>query len=349
MMGHSSTSVAPGHLTGFATPPAEAWVTILERSSGNQARTAVLVNPVGGAADMTTTFTTTRTAGVTKSLESDPAPIPIKVDAVTLAATPTAALGAILGPLINNSVVGPVVLFGAIFFGIFVILPVYAFVQTVYGAIAGVFGLPPTLPLPGTVGALAAANATPALELMSDSPLSDSVPVTIPSVEQADATPATETGKADVPQSVTSTDAATETEPDRLTEPATGNDEMSVGTQTSTGDVTENAAADEASTDPAAANAPGPSANDSASDTAKPAARTRTSRLGDHGSLGLGKLRDLLRPGNEGRPTTRTAASADEKASAGSSSATSSSSTKSSSPGDDSRGGNPSGGDADDS
>jgi hypothetical protein len=139
-MGHSSTSVAPGHLTGFATPPAEAWVTILEKSSGNQARTAVLVNPVGGAADMTTTFTTTPTAGVTKSLESDPAPIPIKVDAVTFAATPTAALGAILGPLINNSVVGPVVLFGAIFFGIFVILPVYAFVQTVYGAIAGVPG-----------------------------------------------------------------------------------------------------------------------------------------------------------------------------------------------------------------
>jgi hypothetical protein len=81
------------HLTGFAVPPVQAWGALLERLSGNQARTAVLVSPAGGAADVTTAVMTTRTAGLTKSRESDPAPTLKKVDAVALAATPAPPWG----------------------------------------------------------------------------------------------------------------------------------------------------------------------------------------------------------------------------------------------------------------
>ena len=146
------------HLTGFAVPPTKTWGAILEKLSSNQARTAILVNPVGGAADVTSVVMTTHTAGVTKSCESDPAPTPNTVDAVILAATPTATLAAILAPLINNSIVGPVLLIGAIVLVFLVILPVGWFIGTVYESIAGVLGLPPTLPLPGTVGATCRPN-----------------------------------------------------------------------------------------------------------------------------------------------------------------------------------------------
>ena len=92
---------------------------LLEKLSSNQAPTGVLVSRVGGAADVTIAVGTARAAAVTKSLESDPVPTLKKMDGVALAATPTATLAALLGPLINNAIVGPVVLVGAIFFGFF--------------------------------------------------------------------------------------------------------------------------------------------------------------------------------------------------------------------------------------
>ena len=181
---------------------------------------------------------------------------------------------------------------------------------------------------------------------MSDPPLTDSEPVTVANGEQADAVPATETGKADDPSIVAPTDA-----PDGTTDLATGSDEMSEtfsGTVTSTADATETAALDESSTDPTAADAPESSAGVPASEPAKPAPRTRTPRPMERGSVGLGQLRDPLRHRDAGRPTTRTAASDDEKGSAGPCVGRSSR-AESSSPGTKSPGGNSQGGDADDS
>jgi hypothetical protein len=338
------------HLTGSAVPPTKTWVATLEELSSNQARTGVLVSQVGGAADVTTVVMTTHTAGVAKSREFDPVPTPNTVDAVTLAATPIADLGAIFQPLLKIPVVGAAVAYTALFLVFFVYIPVAWFVEAVYDEIAGVLGLPPTLPLPGVVTATAYADTTPDLKVTSDPPLRDSAPVTIENVEQADAVRTTVTGKADVPPPVTSTDVATETESDGPTELATGNYEISqisLGTATSTGDATENATADEASTDPTAANAPEPTA-DPASEPAKPAARTRTPRPVEHGSPGLGRLRDLLRHDNADRPATRTAAVDDEEAPARPSSVKSAPG-KSPSPGTKSPGGDSPGGDADDS
>ena len=167
------------------------------------------------------------------------------------------------------------------------ILPVGWFIGTVYEAIAGVFGLPPTLPLPGAVGALAVPNATSALRLASDPPLADPEPVTVTNGEPADSAAATETGEADDPSIMTSTDTPTGTEPDGTTA-VDETSEMSVGKATSTGDVTENAAPDKASTDPTAANAPQTSADDRASsrpalpaDKDAPADGARFARAGE--------------------------------------------------------------------
>jgi hypothetical protein len=157
-------------LAALALPPAPYW-DALQKFISSRAQTVIPVAPVvkGGASDINTA------ADSTVDLAADPQ----QAVAPALTATTTGFdFAAIFGPLINNAIVGPIVLFGAIAFGLFVILPIGWFVGTIYEAFASVFGgilgLPATLPLPGTVGALAATAPTPA----SDALLSDSVPPT---------------------------------------------------------------------------------------------------------------------------------------------------------------------------
>jgi len=158
-------------LAAFARPPAAPSAALLEKFISNQARTVVSVTPVvvGGAADITTAVVTTP---LSFDSEVDPATDSQQVNNAALSATTTAFdLGAILGPLINNPIVGPVVLFGAIAFGFLVVLPVEWFIQTSYDFVRSLFGLPPMLlPLPGTITATADANATTGPAALLSSP-----------------------------------------------------------------------------------------------------------------------------------------------------------------------------------
>ncbi len=318
-------------LAAFALPPAASPAALLEKYISNQARTVVPATPVvgSGAADITT-------AVAASPLTFDSAMAPVmnrqQVNNAALAATNTAFdLGAILGRLIDNPIVGPVVLVGTLLFGFLVVLPVEFFIETVYEAIAKVFGLPPTLPLPGTVSATVEANATTAPTLTSGRPLSDSASVGTATGGPVDAAPATETGKADVSPPVMSTGTTTRTK------------QRSTDTATSTKDVTETAKTDEASTGPTAAGAPEPLASASTSGPAKPTVRPARPRPVVRGSLGVGEqLRDLPHRGNGGHPTTpiaagRGAATAGPSSVASSSAA--SSSTRSSSSGGGTSGG----------
>ncbi|WP_418002501.1 hypothetical protein ACNO8X_20660 [Mycobacterium sp. PDNC021] len=68
----------------------------------------------------------------------------------------SSAFWSFVGPLVNNAVVGPFVLFGAIFFGIFVVAPIMYVVQTVQQFFAPLLGL-----LPVAAGPAAAKTDAP--------------------------------------------------------------------------------------------------------------------------------------------------------------------------------------------
>ena len=343
------TEVRAVQLATFSLSPPAPSGGLLEQFLGNQARTVVPAAPAvkGGASDFTTAVAE---SPLTFGSASDPATDRQQVNNADLAATPTAFdLGAILGPLINNPIVGPVVLFGAIAFGFLVILPVEWFVQTVYGAIAGVLGLPPVLPLPGTITATAEADSTAAPILTRDSVSSDPVLATL-AAAPADMAPAAKSGKADVSPPVTSIDKRTRTEQMTSTEPATENVQISTDTETPMTGVAETAEEDEAPTGPTAASAPEPSLSASTSKPAKPTLRPATPRPVVRGSLGVGEqLRDLPQRGNGGRPTTRTADAGDRAAAAAGASSVASSPAASRSTAGKSSGGDSSRGDAGDS
>lgn len=99
-------------------------------------------------------------------------PTPLAATPTPLAATPTplaaipiisdigsaigSAFWSFVGPLVNNSVVGPFVLVGAIFFGIFVVAPIMYVVESVQQFFAPLFGL-----LPAAAGPAAAKTVAP--------------------------------------------------------------------------------------------------------------------------------------------------------------------------------------------
>lgn len=140
-------------------------VTVVAVSATRQANAGQGAEPAAGATVITTASATAVAAG---SAAFDPRPV--------------------LAPLLNNSVVGPIVLFGAIAFVLFVYAPVAWLVQTVYELFAGVVGLP----LPATVGAITEATARPASGSVVDPSPRDPSPVTATLAESTDAAPANE-------------------------------------------------------------------------------------------------------------------------------------------------------------
>jgi hypothetical protein len=171
------------------------------------------------------------------------------------------------------------------------------------------------------------ARATNAPTLAGDQELSDSAPPPVPPAGAANGARPAKAGKPDASPHVTST------------EPATGNEELSTDTVTSTTDVTETAKADEESTVRVAGSAPRLSANDSAPEATKPTVRRATPRSVVRGSLGVGEqLRGPPHRGKGGHPNTETG---DGAATAGPSSAADNSSTGGDSSGAASPGGAP--------
>ena len=203
-------------------------VTVVAVSGTRQANAGQGAEPAAGATVITTASATAVAAG---SAVFDPRPV--------------------LAPLLNNSVVGPIVLFGAIAFVLFVYAPVAWLVQTVYGLFAGVLGLPPTLPLPGTVVPLTEATARVASGSVVDPSPRDPSPVAATLAESTDAAPANEAESRSRSQRTRTT-------------PSAEADETSTDTAGSTNDSPETAtAAGQASTGLAPAGVAEPSTKDS--------------------------------------------------------------------------------------
>jgi hypothetical protein len=299
-------------LAATTVPLAASPAGLLEEFISNQAQTVapVALAVPGGAADINTAVVT---APLIFESVTDPATDRQQVNSAALSATTTAFdLPGILGPLYPY--VGAALLIGGFAFVFLAVLPVVWFVETV----ASVLGLPPVLPLTAT----AEANPPTAPTLTSDPPLGDSASVTTATRGPADASRATETGKADVSPQVTSIDKRTHIE------------------QVTTQPATETAEADEESTGPTAVNAPKPSASASTSQPVNPAGRPATPGSVVRDSLGVGdQLRDPSHPGNGGHLTTRTVAAGEGAAATAGSSSVASSSKK---------GGRSSGGDSSD-
>ncbi|MCX8561170.1 hypothetical protein OS122_09775 [Mycolicibacterium mucogenicum] len=72
-----------------------------------------------------------------------------------------AAFWSFVGPLVNNSVVGPFFLVGAIFFGIFVVAPIMYVVESVQQFFAPLFGLLPAAASPAAAKTVASTAAVP--------------------------------------------------------------------------------------------------------------------------------------------------------------------------------------------
>ncbi len=72
-----------------------------------------------------------------------------------------AAFWSFVGPLVNNSVVGPFFLVGAIFFGIFVVAPIMYVVESVQQFFAPLFGLFPVAASPAAAKTVAPGAAAP--------------------------------------------------------------------------------------------------------------------------------------------------------------------------------------------
>jgi hypothetical protein len=71
------------------------------------------------------------------------------------------AFWSFVGPLVNNSVVGPFFLVGAIFFGIFVVAPIMYVVESVQQFFAPLFGLLPAAASPAAAKTVASTAAVP--------------------------------------------------------------------------------------------------------------------------------------------------------------------------------------------
>lgn len=277
--------------TGRHTP-----MTVVAVSGTRQANARQGAEPAAGATVITTASATAVAAG---SAAFDPRPV--------------------LAPLLNNSVVGPIVLFGAIAFVLFVYAPVARLVQTVYGLFAGVLGLPPTLPLPGTVVPLTEATARVASGSVVDPSPRDPSPVTATLAESTDAAPVNEAESRSRSQRT-------------RTKPSAEADETSTDTAGSTKDSPQTATAvGEASTGPTPAGVAEPSTKDSTPKSQRqmaPRHQVRTSLRSDEQSR---------EPSHSGNGRDRLAA-ADDGASPRKSSSTDSSPSAPSSSGGDSAG-----------
>jgi hypothetical protein len=232
-------------------------------------------------------------------------------------------------------ILGPIILFGGIAIGLFVVAPLIY----VYDLIAGVLGLPTFTEWQlGQAGASIAsddATATTAATLTSDSPLSEPAPVISAKEGPAEPAPAIETGtKDDSPpeastkstnanaqmstDTATSTDTPTRTEQLPATEPAAGHEQTSTDTSAATKDLTVITKADEPSAEPKAVGAHKPSAGASTSESAKPLVRPMVPRRVVGGSLGMvEKSRDLPHRRNGAEPTTNTGPTGEKAATTG--------------------------------
>ena len=311
----AGTEVRAVRLAGFALP-SPAYLAALETFTGNQAQ---IVAPI------------------IKVAADDAAEIPAAVVVRTPAASVTTPLtfGSTEDPTINSqqpnkvamaeataadpwnldwlwATLGGITVFGVFVVGI-VVGVVVATLNSVYQAIADFLGLPTEPAAAGASTAAVQANATAAPTLTSDPPVSDSVSVATATAGPADPAPTAETGKSGVSPAVTSIDRRTETEQVMTMEPATGNEQVTTDTATSTTDeVTETGKADETSTEPTPTSAREPSASAPRSVPAKPTARPAMPPPMVRGSLELREhVRDLAHHGNGGRPTTRTPAAGD--------------------------------------
>jgi hypothetical protein len=307
--------IRPVQLAAFAQPPSPHSAALLEKFIANQAKAVVPVIPTGivpgGAADVTAadvptpvTFDSAPDSAVTMNSQ--------QVDSAALAATT---------PIFDWNrdvlpILGPIILFGAIVIGAFVIAPLIY----VYDLIAGVLGLPTftewQLGQAGASIATADATATTAATLTSDAPVGQSAPVITATEGPAEGAPAIETGKPDYSPPVASTkstkandqmstntlklpETPTRTEQLTATEPATGNEVTSP--------------------EPTAVDTPKPSASTSPSKSAKASVRPAIPRPVMRGSFGvLDKLRDLPHRQNGGGPTTNAAPTGEKAATAGS-------------------------------
>ena len=300
-------------LTSSALPPS-AYLGALEKFISNRVPAAVLntsavqggafdiATVVGPTTDPTTDGELVRTAALATPSALGPAALPSPL--------------ALLGPLINNSIVGPFVLVGAIALGfvvgIFFLVP-FEWLKAVLG---GILSLPAALPLPGTVAALAEVSSTAATTLSSNAEV-DRVSAATATADSEDTASVVKTAKADLSPK----------------ERSTGIEQMSTDTMTSAKDVPETVEVENVSgeTTEAKVNTP---------ETTKPAKRPETPRPAARDSLDASKQQDDRPHGKVDRSTGKTAAAAEKS---GSSSAASQSDD--SSPKD----GGPSGGDAGDS
>jgi hypothetical protein len=325
------TEVRQVQLTTLALSP-PALLGALEKLIGTRAAKAA----AGGAADIPAAVVKTPTAGEstppTFGAATDPATNPHSVDVAALAPTTTALeipaplLAAIPEPIL--AIVGIALLFGPIILLVILACPPCALFNFLTFTIPSLFI--PFAPLSAVAEVSTAsveASATNAPTLAGDPELSDSAPPPVPPAGAANGARPAKAGKPDASPHVTST------------EPATGNEELSTDTVTSTTDVTETAKADEESTVRAAGSAPRLSANDSAPEATKPTVRRATPRSVVRGSLGVGEqLRGLPHRGKGGHRNTETG---DGAATAGPSSAADNSSTGGDSSGAASPGGAP--------
>jgi hypothetical protein len=307
------------------TPPRQILVEIV----GIQPHTAPPVALMRrSTADYTAVTTPTERVTIPLKVESaiDGVPKSQTVGADPLAATAVIpGLFEILGPFINNPIVGPIVLFGTIIAVVILACPPCALFNFLTFSIPSLFI--PFAPL-SAVAAVSTATVDASSTIAPDTspPSTDSAPATMTTAGPPDAVAAGETRKADIALPSTSTN------------PETESDQMSTDATTSTTEVAEAAELEASSTEPTTASAPEPSASGSTSEPARPAGRTETPR----------PVRDSLRFGDlphvrGSQSTTGTGTAADDAATAGSPAAESlaaaSSSTASNTAGDDSSGG----------
>jgi hypothetical protein len=281
-------------------------------------------------ADYTAVTTPTERVTIPLKVESaiDGVPKSQTVGADPLAATAVIpGLFEILGPFINNPIVGPIVLFGTIIAVVILACPPCALFNFLTFSIPSLFI--PFAPL-SAVAAVSTATVDASSTIAPDMspPSTDSAPATMTTARPPDAVPAGETRKADIAL------------PSASTNPATKSDQMSTDATTSTTEVAGAAEVEASSTEPATASAPEPSASDSTSERAKPAGRTETPPP-VRDSLRFGDLPHVK--GSQSTTGTGTGSAADGAATAGSpaaeSSPAASSSTAGNSAGDDSSGG----------
>jgi hypothetical protein len=241
-----------------------------------------------------------------------PAPAGQPNAAAALTATAAApALGAILGPLLNNPIIGPIVgaalLFGPVILLVVLACPPCAVFNVVSGLIRSIIIDLTPVPAVATVSA-ARVEAQPAIAPTSTSgaPPSDAALVAIASAGPADAAWTAEIGKTNYSPTVGTTDPLAETETEKLTstEPTPELEQVSADAETVADDVTEPAEVDKTSTGPTVTGAPEAAAAAGPSEPKDSTARAETPRPVHRNSLGADqKPRFALQHRNGGRST----------------------------------------------